>query len=622
VTASRPLIIKAIAVAVAAVLCVGAASVAASLVENRSVAELKGALTAQPMQFVEIDADGLLVTLSGTAPDEATRFTALSIAGGHVAPDRLIDAMDVADSTGLLPLRFSIEMLRNDDGIQLIGLIPAATGRAQVLEGLDQLDGTSQVADMLETADHAVPDGWNEALEFALDALRVLPRSKISVAADRVAVTALSNSPSEKAQIEAALSRAAPDGMELVLDINAPRPVITPFTLRFSIEEGVATFDVCSADTDHARDQIVSAAAAAGVEGKVTCNIGLGVPSPRWAEAVEQGIAALRTLEGGTLTFSDADVTLVALAETPQPTFDRVVGELENALPPVFSLHSILPEPVRIDGTGGTDVVPEFVSTLSPEGLVQLRGRVADDQQRNAVNSYAQSLFGTDQVYSATRLDPNLPDGWPVRVLAGLQALSELNNGSLVVQPDFVELIGTTGNPDANGDVARLLADKLGEAEDFRIAIRYEQSLDPALALPTPEECAVKVNAALTEKKITFEAGSATIADDAQDVVDRIAEIVGACEDVAMEIAGHTDSQGREEMNTRLSQQRAEAVLTALLDRRVLTTNLIARGYGESNPIADNDTAEGREANRRIEFRVLLAEEAAAAIAAQEEATE
>lgn len=621
-TASRPLIIKAIAVAVAAVLCVGAASVAASLVENRSVAELKGALTAQPMQFVEIDADGLLVTLSGTAPDEATRFTALSIAGGHVAPDRLIDAMDVADSTGLLPLRFSIEMLRNDDGIQLIGLIPAATGRAQVLEGLDQLDGTSQVADMLETADHAVPDGWNEALEFALDALRVLPRSKISVAADRVAVTALSNSPSEKAQIEAALSRAAPDGMELVLDINAPRPVITPFTLRFSIEEGVATFDVCSADTDHARDQIVSAAAAAGVEGKVTCNIGLGVPSPRWAEAVEQGIAALRTLEGGTLTFSDADVTLVALAETPQPTFDRVVGELENALPPVFSLHSILPEPVRIDGTGGTDVVPEFVSTLSPEGLVQLRGRVADDQQRNAVNSYAQSLFGTDQVYSATRLDPNLPDGWPVRVLAGLQALSELNNGSLVVQPDFVELIGTTGNPDANGDVARLLADKLGEAEDFRIAIRYEQSLDPALALPTPEECAVKVNAALTEKKITFEAGSATIADDAQDVVDRIAEIVGACEDVAMEIAGHTDSQGREEMNTRLSQQRAEAVLTALLDRRVLTTNLIARGYGESNPIADNDTAEGREANRRIEFRVLLAEEAAAAIAAQEEATE
>ncbi len=132
----------------------------------------------------------------------------------------------------------------------------------------------------------------------------------------------------------------------------------------------------------------------------------------------------------------------------------------------------------------------------------------------------------------------------------------------------------------------------------------------------------MKVNAALTEKKITFEAGSATIADDAQDVVDRIAEIVGACEDVAMEIAGHTDSQGREEMNTRLSQQRAEAVLTALLDRRVLTTNLIARGYGESNPIADNDTAEGREANRRIEFRVLLAEEAAAAIAAQEEATE
>ncbi len=621
-TASRPLIIQVIALAVAAVLCVGAASVAASLVERRSVSELESALSAQALQFVDINADGLLVTLSGTAPDEATRFTALSIAGGHVAPDRLIDAMDVADATGLEPLRFSIEMLRNGDGIQLIGLIPAATGRARVLEGLDQLDGTSQVADMLETADHSVPEGWDEALEFALEALRDLPRSKISVAADRVSVTALSAGPSQKAQIEAALSRAAPDGIDLVLDISAPRPVISPFTLRFSIEDGLASFDACSADTEQARQQIVSAAAAAGVEGKVTCEVGLGVPSPRWSEAVGQGIAALSALEGGTLTFSDADVTLVALAETPQPTFDRVVGELETSLPPVFSLHSILPEPVRIDGTGGTDEVPEFVTTLSPEGLVQLRGRVADDQQRNAVNSYAQSLFGTDQVYSATRLDPNLPDGWPVRVLAGLQALSELNNGSLVVQPEFVELTGNTGNPEANGSVARILADKLGEAEDFRIAIRYEESLDPALALPTPEECAVKVNAALTEKKITFEAGSATIADDAQDVVDRIAEIVSACEEVPMEIAGHTDSQGREEMNSRLSQQRAEAVLSALLDRRVLTTNLIARGYGESNPIADNGTPEGREANRRIEFRVLLAEEAAAALAAQEEASE
>lgn len=617
--------LRIIAFVIAAILSIGTGTFLASLIERRSVAALEEVMTAQLLRFVEIDANGLLVTMTGMAPDEATRFTAFSIAAGVIAPDRLIDRMSVADSTDLEPLRFSIEMLRNGDGISLIGLIPSDTGREAVLDGLDSLVGaTAEVTDMLEIANHEVPRGWDEALEFALDALRDLPRSKISVASDRVAITALTDSTEEKTEIEAALTRAAPDSLQLVLDIAAPRPVITPFTLRFSILNGEATFDACSADTEQAEARIITAATAAGYRGEPICEIGLGVPSPRWAEAIERGIEAVMQLEGGTLTFSDADVTLVAPDDTPQPTFDRVVGELEGALPTVFSLHSVLPEPVTIDGTGGTDVVPEFVSTLSPEGLVQLRGRVSDDVQRNAVNSYAQSLFGTDQVYSATRLDPNLPDGWPVRVLAGLEALGHLKNGSLIVQPDFVELTGVSGTQDANGIVARLLADKLGEAEDFRLTIRYDEKLNPIHALPTPEECTVQINAVLDEEKITFEPGSATILEAAKDVLDRIAEIVSECEGVAMEISGHTDSQGREEMNERLSQRRAEAVLTALLDRRVLTTSLVAKGYGETLPIADNETQEGREANRRIEFKVLSGPEleAAAVEDAAEEASE
>ena len=80
-----------------------------------------------------------------------------------------------------------------------------------------------------------------------------------------------------------------------------------------------------------------------------------------------------------------------------------------------------------------------------------------------------------------------------------------------------------------------------------------------------------------------------------------------------MEIGGHTDSQGRETMNQKLSQSRAEAVRTALAARRVLTVNLTAKGYGEEIPIADNGTEDGREANRRIEFKLILPEEDATA---------
>ena len=142
----------------------------------------------------------------------------------------------------------------------------------------------------------------------------------------------------------------------------------------------------------------------------------------------------------------------------------------------------------------------------------------------------------------------------------------------------------------------------------MQLDIRYDEALDPVAALPTPEECATKVNAVQADRKITFDPGSATITAGAAPILDDIADILRACESVRMEIAGYTDSQGREEMNLGLSQSRAEAVLTALLDRRVLTSNLVAKGYGEADPIADNGTEEGREANRRIEFRIVLDE--------------
>ena len=79
-----------------------------------------------------------------------------------------------------------------------------------------------------------------------------------------------------------------------------------------------------------------------------------------------------------------------------------------------------------------------------------------------------------------------------------------------------------------------------------------------------------------------------------------------------MEIGGHTDSQGGEELNLGLSQSRAEAVLDALLARSVPTSALTARGYGESSPIASNESDAGREANRRIEFTLADGQSAGA----------
>jgi OOP family OmpA-OmpF porin len=605
---SRALLLP-IALVTAAAMAIGTATIVVGAIERRTSQEVRTALALEGQDWVKITADGLQLRLSGMAETEALRFRALSIVGSVVDAARVRDAMEVRPAEELRAPDFSVEVLRNDDGVSLIGLIPAAQDRDQIVTQLTELAAGGSIADMLETADYPAPPGWDAALEFGLNSLARLPRSKISIAADHVTITAITTSSGEKARLEAELARMVPPGIGLSLELTAPRPVITPFTLRILIDEDGTRFDACSADTDTARTHILAAAVAAGAEGKSTCTIGLGVPSPRWSDAVVVGIAALAELGAGSLTFSDADISLIAADTVSQRDFDRVVGELDHALPDLFSLTAVLTEKPdnSVQGT------PEFTAALSPEGQLQMRGRLTDERVRTVVDSYAAAQFGSGKVDNASRLDPELPEGWPVRVLAALEALAELSNGSVLVQPELVQIKGSTGNAEANAEIARILAAKLGEGAQFEISVSYEEALDPVLGLPTPEECVADVNTILSARKITFAPGSAEIEGDALETLDTIATAMKDCTDVPMEIGAHSDSQGGEEMNLTLSQSRADSVLNGLLARRVLTSNLRAVGYGESRPIADNDTEEGREANRRIEFTLLLAEEEAEA---------
>ena len=592
------------AFALAGLLSTLAARAAVHVVEDRSVVAVREALAEDGQDWARVLGDGLQVILEGEAPSEAVRFRAITVAGTSVEASRVIDNMTVTEAEGITPPEFSVEILRNDSGVSLIGLMPAAGDREAVAARVAGIAGDRPVADFLEVADYPVPDGWQPAMAYALDALDALPRAKISVTAARVAITAITDSAEQKRRLEADLARRAPEGVGLALSISAPRPVISPFTTRFILgPDGVARFDACAADSEEAQARIVAAARAAGLTGEAACTIGLGVPSRTWGDAVALSIGALAELGGGTMTASDADISLVALEGTERELFDRVAGELENALPDLFALDAVLPKEPE-------EGPPQFTATLTPEGLLQIRGRVADAQMNETVETYARARFGAAQIAMGTRVAGGLPQGWSVRVLAGLEALSRLEHGAAVVTPESVSVRGDTGIQDASAQISRLLIETVGQSEEFEIEVAYREELDPIAALPTPEECLQQITRLTEGRKITFDPGSASIAGGAQAVVDDIAEILRRCADLRVEIGGYTDSQGREEMNQRLSQQRAEAVLTALRARRVPVSSFLAVGYGEENPIADNDTAEGREANRRIEFRLIQPEPA------------
>ncbi len=107
---------------------------------------------------------------------------------------------------------------------------------------------------------------------------------------------------------------------------------------------------------------------------------------------------------------------------------------------------------------------------------------------------------------------------------------------------------------------------------------------------------------------IEFESGKAKIKKKSHALLDKIAAIFIENENYIIEVQGHTDNTGKAEVNQKISDQRAKAVMQYLVDKGVPAERMSAVGYGQDQPIADNKTAAGRQKNRRVEFKISFEE--------------
>lgn len=118
------------------------------------------------------------------------------------------------------------------------------------------------------------------------------------------------------------------------------------------------------------------------------------------------------------------------------------------------------------------------------------------------------------------------------------------------------------------------------------------------------DNCQAELDEYLQQGKVSFKTGRADISQGSYSLLGMLASIARNCE-VRLEIAAHTDAKGDAAINLKLSQRRADAVVKYLVGSGVDAAQLVAKGYGESQPIAPNNTNDGRTLNRRVEFRVL-----------------
>jgi outer membrane protein OmpA-like peptidoglycan-associated protein len=148
------------------------------------------------------------------------------------------------------------------------------------------------------------------------------------------------------------------------------------------------------------------------------------------------------------------------------------------------------------------------------------------------------------------------------------------------------------------------------EAVENRLSVVTPPSPPEAAKALTGEEkvtaiaCQAEFSSMLAREQIRFVSGQPAIDALSFPLLDRLAAAAAHCPAVSFEVAGHTDSEGPLDFNTSLSKARAEAVAGYLVRKGVPVERMTVAGYGPSQPIGDNQTSQGREKNRRTEFKV------------------
>ena len=554
------------------------------------------------LSWLEVSTDGTRVIVSGFAPDEANRFIATSKISSIINSERIIDQIIVKKQITPSTIEYVLEILRDDNHISVIGFVPTNLQSKKLIAKLKVMAKDLEIRNLLEVSSFPITDAWKKTLDYAISSVKLLPNSKISIAKEEIWISALSESIDDKIRIENQLISLDPGFFKLHLDIQSPRPLIQPFSLRFTMDESGASLDKCSASDEYSKVIILSAMIKLGVDKESDCEIGIGVPAESWVDAVIIAATYVKEFEIASLTFENHNVSLVVSGNTGNDKFENIIDKLKKALPNEFQVAATL-QPVLTKEIDNTNT---FTVIKSLDGVVELKGFLNDHTAEIAVRSYASSIFGSNNINDSLRLSDKLPQNWPIQVLTGLEVVGLLDHGSLIIEPNTILLEGKSANPEIKSIVSEILSKKLGNDILYTLKLEYDEQLVPKPIGPDAKKCVLDINNVIETLGIEFAPGEIVLQKSSNDTLRNMADIMQTCYMVPMEIGGHTDSQGRKSLNLSISQARAEAVMDSLLSYDILTGNLIAKGYGESTPIADNKTSEGRNKNRRIEFTLIM----------------
>ncbi|MCP1117289.1 OOP family OmpA-OmpF porin [Robbsia andropogonis] len=228
-------------------------------------------------------------------------------------------------------------------------------------------------------------------------------------------------------------------------------------------------------------------------------------------------------------------------------------------------------------------------------GQVVVGGIVPDDATKAAVLARVQALYGADNVQDQITVgNVSTPANWSGNVQKLLAPnLKTVHRGQLKIDGTQIDIRGEVGNE----------AQRQQVASEMAVALNPTFTIRNGLRVAAPQQQQNLLDRTLANRTIEFEIGSSVLAPEGKAILDQMATALSTMQGTRVAIIGHTDNTGDRRSNIALSQARADAVKGYLVGRGIPAQQMDSSGVGPDQPIAPNDTAEGRARNRRIEFR-------------------
>lgn len=250
---------------------------------------------------------------------------------------------------------------------------------------------------------------------------------------------------------------------------------------------------------------------------------------------------------------------------------------------------------LAIHAAAHAQATPVAAKVAEDQGKVMASGTVPDEASRAAILAKLRELYGTQNVVDRLEVGGVVPPpNWSENMTRILSSnLKQVHKGQLQVSGTQISLKGNVANEAQRQQVASQIATSLNPT----------YSIDNGLIVAGGDAQNV-LDKTLSNRVVEFESGAATLTPVGRAILDEMGAAIKQIGTPKIQLTGHTDSQGNRLANVALSLARANTVRSYLIEKGIAAESLSASGSGPDQPVASNDTAEGRAKNRRIEFRL------------------